>query len=188
MKRLVFLLLVGLCCCALIQACDDENGSDGDADGDSDGDGDGDGDIDIDIDADGDGDGDGDSDGDSDGDADGDSDADSDIERDVELGDGACTNDADMAILDSLDSEQIATSCAIECIGQPDMETCSANCISNATGLSAECIDCFVGVVMCTVQHCVGFCSVNPESDACVSCRAEHCVPAFEECTGLPYS
>lgn len=150
---------------AALAACDDEPDGDADADADADADVEADADADADVEA----------------------DADVDVEADAELGEGACTNEADLAILGAIDSEAVATTCAMGCVAEAAPAACTDACIATETGLSAPCVACFVALVTCIIDNCVGLCAVAPDGAECDACRREHCVPAFTACSGLPY-
>lgn len=87
-----------------------------------------------------------------------------------------------MAIIDSIDINATSNTCGASCAFEDDSASCAFVCITDATGLSTACTECYVGSVLCTVEHCITPCmdSGNPE---CGTCREEHCMPAFWECS-----
>jgi len=96
---------------------------------------------------------------------------------------GACTNDADQAVLDDDTLENSMQGCITQCIGKP--VTCLTNCIVDETGLSEECAACFAESVACAMEHCADVCIGNPGSPECKQCRLENCGPALQECSCL---
>ena len=99
---------------------------------------------------------------------------------------GACTNDADLGQLERLGESGISEavgSCVGMCItaGSPGCPTC----LSGTTGLSDECVNCFVQVTECTVMNCILQCAVAPESMDCAQCREDNCIEAFVACSGV---
>jgi|GEM_PF-2235682 len=98
-------------------------------------------------------------------------------------GDGACTNDADTAIImASSDIGSTMSGCAFECFSGG--EDCVDTCIINATGLSESCTVCFADMVDCTMSNCALNC-LDPEGAACTQCQETHCIPPFTECAGM---
>jgi dienelactone hydrolase len=117
MNRALILCAVAIAASCALTACDDGEGTDGDADVDSDGDADADGDGDVD--GDGDADTDGDVDGDGDGDGDGDVDTDGDTDTDV---DGDSDRDSDH------DIPGPCGECPEEMVCHPDLGRCVPDC------------------------------------------------------------
>ena len=97
----------------------------------------------------------------------------------------ACTNAADQAIAMSKDLAAIVGKCGQDNLGQ---EPATYDCIKMMTGLSDDCVTCFDGTVQCVVMSCFSECIADPGSQACTDCRAMHCDPVFEACSGLPSS
>lgn len=95
---------------------------------------------------------------------------------------GACTNDADLAIVMSKDVGSIAGACAQMNFGN---DAATQQCIKDQTGLSDPCIVCFMDTIKCVIANCLTECLSDPNSAACVSCRAAKCDPAFAMCSGL---
>ena len=93
----------------------------------------------------------------------------------------ACTNEADMAILDAVDEDMIAGDCALQSGGNTES---AVMCIQEATGLSDDCTTCFGLVISCVFAECLPQC-FDPSSVECVECRAENCDAAFAECSGI---
>lgn len=93
----------------------------------------------------------------------------------------ACTNEADMAILDAVDEDMIAGDCALQSGGNTES---AVMCIQEATGLSDDCTTCFGLVISCVFAECLPQC-FDPSSAECVECRADNCDAAFVECSGI---
>ena len=193
--RIMKQLLVGAACAALVlsaTACGDDSDDNTGYDYDSS--------DNVDLDTDNNTDHDDDHDGDDhDDDHDGDDNSGDDTTGDDTTGDdttaatGACTNDADQAIMGTdegyANAVAVATSAAIACLTDADIATCVGNQVVADTGLSAECSGCFVEQVICSVQECIAVCAPpNEGSEACSECRAENCLPLWEPCSGVPTS
>ena len=61
---------------------------------------------------------------------------------------------------------------------------CIAQCITDGTGLSRDCTDCYGSIAACSTQFCVGPCAADPSSAECTDCALENC-PDLGVCTGL---
>ena len=102
-------------------------------------------------------------------------------------GEGACTNDADMAIIDDeeVDVPQITQDAAFGCLAAEDMGTCTAEDVSGQTGLSTACVACYAEQVTCAMEFCASTCIAAPEGDDCTDCRTDNCIGLFEPCSGI---
>jgi hypothetical protein len=121
-----------------------------------------------------------------------------DIKITTDVASGACTNAADLTLLDTADKQAgvktKATTCAMGCLADANPGTCSAACVKKDTGLSDGCSACYATVIVCTITNCVNFCAAAPSSADCVNCQngkdpsTTHvdCVTPFYACTGLP--
>jgi hypothetical protein len=98
---------------------------------------------------------------------------------------GACTNAADLALVQSKDVAGITGKCGTDNLGA---EPKTKDCIKTQTGLSDACVDCFDGTVQCVVAKCFSQCIADANSQPCKDCRKANCDPAFESCSGLPSS
>ena len=96
---------------------------------------------------------------------------------------GACTNAADLGIVQSKDVKGITTTCGKNNIGQ---DAKVKACIKMETNLSDPCVTCFADTVSCVVSKCLAQCGADTNSQACKDCRATNCDPAFAACSGLP--
>jgi hypothetical protein len=104
------------------------------------------------------------------------------------VGEGACTNEHDLAIIRDPETnvKSRAQNCMIECIAAQDVVECAVSCLQDATELSDDCSACFAGRIDCSISHCIDFCTVSPEGDPCRECMETNgCSTAFEECSGL---
>ncbi len=116
----------------------------------------------------------------------------------------ACTNEADLAIIQNVSYDPVAkaTACGLDNVslalgGDIDGFTAAAEtCMKDdaykgdakfAFVLSDACGGCYVGSVRCTAVNCLSSCAVDAASEACVTCRADNgCVSGFYTCSGLP--
>lgn len=107
---------------------------------------------------------------------------------------GACTNAADMTIIQANNPSptDIAGQCGINCLADPDPQACALDCVINGkgnipgTGLSAGCAGCYAATVKCAIDNCVAVC-LDPGSAECATCRENAgCNDAFYTCSGLP--
>ncbi|MBK8259331.1 MAG: hypothetical protein IPK82_42590 [Polyangiaceae bacterium] len=96
---------------------------------------------------------------------------------------GACTNDADLAIVQDPNKPiaDAVNDCAQMNFGQ---EPGTLNCIKGL-GLSDGCAQCFDDTVQCVVMNCLNQCLSDPNSQACTDCRAQFCDGPFAMCSGL---
>jgi hypothetical protein len=97
---------------------------------------------------------------------------------------GACTNDADVAVLMAKvnDIQGILSSCAQSSFGK---EPAAHDCIKQMTGLSDACTTCFSNGLDCAIKNCFSPCLSDATSAACVTCRMKNCDPGFVSCSGL---
>jgi hypothetical protein len=61
---------------------------------------------------------------------------------------------------------------------------CIAACISDQSGLSRSCTDCYGSIASCSTSFCLQPCAPDPASTECAECALENC-PDLDECTGL---
>jgi hypothetical protein len=102
----------------------------------------------------------------------------------VVIGEGACTNEADLAALQANDVYAIVPDCAMGCLAGGG-EGCVADCVQEKTGISDACAQCFQETVDCTLANCLSECLADPNGAPCAACQDEKCGPAFDECSGL---
>ena len=115
------------------------------------------------------------------------------------VGDGACTNDSDLAALAVFDlaAEQMKIGMACyEAAGGPGqtsaevVNACFIETLSTEHGFSLDCSACITNHLMCLLDFCMDACSSSmmsgqssPGCDACI--EANGCKSDFEECSGL---
>ena len=97
----------------------------------------------------------------------------------------ACAGDSDTAVLETADISAVGQQCAFDCIANPDAQACSAQCISDGTGLTFGCGYCVAGLIGCIVQSCLEPCLAGPAAAACLQCQEDLCNPTFEACAGI---
>ena len=101
---------------------------------------------------------------------------------------GACTGDADLAIIGGgvIDPNAEATTCGLGCLADDDPVACSTTCVVAETGLSTECSGCYAATVGCSIDNCLTECAADPSSEACETCQIDAgCISDFYACSGL---
>jgi hypothetical protein len=105
-------------------------------------------------------------------------------------GSGACQNSNDCKVIEGGTARMAASDCGIACIGESGAEaqaTCAEECLVEETSLTAGCAECYVAIVACSSEHCLGECLPAPNSKECFDCQvANDCRSAFDDCSGLP--
>lgn len=99
--------------------------------------------------------------------------------------DGACDNEADMAIVGTPEFDAVTDTCGNNCVVAGGVD-CVTNCVATQTGISTECARCYDGIVNCSAQGCWDMCIFDSEGEACRNCVASMCEPAFDQCRGIP--
>jgi hypothetical protein len=114
-----------------------------------------------------------------------------------------CLNPDDQAVIESLGglgpigtlaADCPTTSCGTELTdvltsGGSDaariaLGNCIAQCITDGSGLSRACTDCYGSIAACSVSFCLAPCAVDPGSAECAQCAYDNC-PSLDACTGL---
>jgi hypothetical protein len=114
-----------------------------------------------------------------------------------------CTGPEDQSVLEeiggpgaigSIAAQCPTTSCGTELVelltgGGSDeariaLGNCIAQCISDSTGLSRGCTDCYGSIAACSTSYCLAPCAADPGSAECAQCAYDNC-PSLDECTGL---
>ena len=74
--------------------------------------------------------------------------------------------DADESVND------LASTCGVMCISDPDLEACTAACInaSSLGAVSTPCGRCYGVYFRCSVEMCLADCLADPAAPACMSC------------------
>jgi len=83
---------------------------------------------------------------------------------------------------------EIARVCAVGCVAQfhPDMVTCTAECmVQRNADLSLGCSICYAAKYECRADHCGGACAGGEGTPACDGCLGQHCLVAWQACSGL---
>ncbi len=96
---------------------------------------------------------------------------------------GACMNAADLAI-DQDETSTKAKDCGLGCLNDADTNACAQACVVEQTGHSEACSQCYTDTILCSINNCIPAC-LTPDSEACQTCQAENCTPAFFACTGF---
>ncbi|MCC6216810.1 MAG: hypothetical protein IT376_18270 [Polyangiaceae bacterium] len=116
---------------------------------------------------------------------------------------GACISASDMAALDATydggkSSTDVAKTCAIGCLADPDPNQCALDCIGVQTNnaISTPCSSCILGAINCAKDSgCTGKC-LNPDDpqlvQECNDCRCgggvsttqRNCIQEYEVCSG----
>ena len=96
------------------------------------------------------------------------------------IGEGACTNANDLSALSNGSIKEILFQCAEPWTGDTQA---AAQCLSELTGIGADCSSCYANMLACMFGPCDTECSNgNPN---CTACLEAQCSLPFEECAGL---
>lgn len=100
---------------------------------------------------------------------------------------GACTGDADFAVLQEGPSpvERCGPMCVESLETLEDLEACVSGCLQE-TGLTADCVACHLSNTFCITETCP-MCLEAPSSLECQECAtgATHCADELAECSGI---
>jgi hypothetical protein len=100
---------------------------------------------------------------------------------------GACTNDADFAIVTTIDVQGVLSANAIECFDLLSFSLdpeCLLEKLTDETALSDTCAQCFVDTAICGAEFCQAECIDGGED--CLECSAEAgCTAELELCSGV---
>jgi hypothetical protein len=110
---------------------------------------------------------------------------DADTDGGTKAEEGNCTSPEDRAIHNNFgeDIGEVIGGCAMA--GGMPSEAGFVACMREETGLSELCLECYWGSVECTMQRCLMQCMSNANSDRCMECQENNCLPTLFECTGL---
>jgi hypothetical protein len=107
-----------------------------------------------------------------------------------------CKGTADLDLICTQDiGGKIRREYAVACLptlappGGPDAVIGCINMLAKRDfpGLSDGCLGCYSASVACTLQNCLGSCSVDANSPACLTCQTTYgCLSTFFTCSGLP--
>jgi len=96
---------------------------------------------------------------------------------------GACTNENDLALIESGAVAQEANRCGPGCVLNGTQ--CTVDCMTEAIDISESCAGCYAEMVSCSATNCAMSCFVDSEGEECRSCVEQNCGAPFEECTGI---
>jgi hypothetical protein len=105
----------------------------------------------------------------------------------VVAAEGACVNEADLALYASFDANAEWNKCVP---GDPYGqgcgvdEDCNTQCVHDNTDISLDCSRCFAELVTCLVGSCAVLCAEQPPTDECFECISTNCAPGYSECFG----
>lgn len=109
----------------------------------------------------------------------------------VMLGQGACTNDADVCIVGVDPWADTYAGIINDNTGLTGPEVAGVAADLDAAGVSATCKACWTTQLECATDQiimdlvtCVPACMGDPAGDICLGCQAP-CLPAFTDCSGL---
>ena len=101
------------------------------------------------------------------------------------MGEGACTNAADLAVIETADVAQLSQDAAFACLQGFSVDLdCATQKIAEDSGMSMDCAYCFGEQAVCVAANCAFQC-FDPNSSSCENCRNENCTPLFEPCAGI---
>jgi len=97
-----------------------------------------------------------------------------------------CTSDADKLLLEDDTIGDLVKACGLGCVANDDVATCSEECITTDTDLSAGCSGCFAAVLVCSFEKCADECSATLGGEDCDDCQWDAgCIASFTTCSGL---
>lgn len=107
---------------------------------------------------------------------------------------GMCNNPTDLDLVCMADiGGQIRTNYARACLpaltvgGNAAVVSCIEMGVKRDFNLSAGCLSCYTGSIVCTLEKCLIPCSQDATSTACSTCQAQMgCLSQFFTCSGLP--
>lgn len=103
------------------------------------------------------------------------------------VSDAVCVNDDDCPFVEDGTFRQTAKDCLLSaCLGNADQAGCTADCLVDELGASAECSACYGISGSCSADNCLEECAREGDAPECVECQAENgCTQEFFECSGL---
>ncbi len=100
---------------------------------------------------------------------------------------GACVNRKDLRKYADFDANAEWN----RCVPGPPLgqgcgvdEDCNTACVHDNTGISTGCSRCFAELVTCFIGSCAAECAQQPPTEACNTCVADACLPAYTACFG----
>jgi hypothetical protein len=99
---------------------------------------------------------------------------------------GECGNSGDVLVQRDHFTTMVPDiqSCMLKCIVSG--KECVDECVVQKIGLSAKCAACWGQEGTCVEAHCAALCLKDSKGEPCLQCTNENCMPAMEQCTGLP--
>ena len=99
---------------------------------------------------------------------------------------GACKNDDDVAVLEKGQVSGISEQCLYDNIPAiiADDQATLLQCLKDNTGLSDGCVECFGGLLDCTIKACPFQC-MGGKTPECMSCMEQSCYPDYITCSGV---
>jgi len=94
---------------------------------------------------------------------------------------GACTNEADLVLMQPLNWDIEWNKCVPDCVTDAE---CSAKCFNENTGISDPCSLCYGELASCWISKCYSKCGNGGGTPECFACVEEACVPDFDACFG----
>jgi len=111
---------------------------------------------------------------------------------------GMCASDSDLtgtcADYSGSGIADIASTCGVGCLTNPDQGACTTMCIlaQTSNGVSTDCANCYTASVGCAAMNCLTECAADPAGAACLACRCGtntamvNCIDVFTACSGIP--
>lgn len=79
--------------------------------------------------------------------------------------------------------QELSQSCAFDCILASDQEQCVIECMAAELEVSKGCLQCNAYQVACVLDNCAAAC-IFPNSQACLNCIEQNCLPDYFVCIG----
>ena len=96
----------------------------------------------------------------------------------------SCSNAVEIIGYESV--YDVAVSCGLSCLAEYDPEDCTTICIVEETGIAGECANCYAVWFICTIDHCLAECAIDPDSLECIECQESNgCNSDFYICSGF---
>lgn len=114
---------------------------------------------------------------------------------DAAAGEKGCLAAADKTYLDGLNADatkkaafgDASLTCTLKkgCLaksGDAAQQSCIADCLAAATGLTTNCAACYGGYSWCGAKKCLAQCAADPLSQPCSDCLGTNCDPVKNDC------
>jgi hypothetical protein len=96
---------------------------------------------------------------------------------------GACSDDANRAVVGGAPFEEAQRLCARMCLGLDD--SCATDCLVKNSTLTPECAACEGAKLGCAMTNCIADCTDGFASASCMPCLETNCGAAYHSCSGL---